>query len=277
MIDYKINIQGLVDEALSGEDKRGERILMGRYGLGAMPEKETLAALGNEHGLTRERIRQIESSSLSSIRERIREHEDAIRLLRILEDYFIGVGHIRKGGLVSHDVGILLDIDEHPDAFYNKLHFLSRVLDWPHISGGNEEWNSVWYTKQSVYKVAKGVVAHLLEMKEHDFDKFMSSAKEKFKISEVHILNHLTISRKFGMGPYGDMGAHHWIRVNPKTVRDKVYVVLNKSEEPLHFREIALRVNELSSKKRAPATVHNELIKDPRFVLASRGMYTIDE
>jgi len=66
---------------------------------------------------------------------------------------------------------------------------------------------------------------------------------------------------------------------NPKGVRDTAYLVLKKTEQPIHFREIASRSNQLyaQTKKVLPQTVHNELIRDPRFVLVGRGIYALKE
>ncbi len=150
-------------------------------------------------------------------------------------------------------------------------------MRWPHISGGNEEWYLTWHSKPEYYKEAQKTVFHLLSVGEHDFEKFLKSVSKKFGKTEPQIINHLTISKRFGIGPYGDMGADSWLHVNPKTVRDRVYLVLEKTDEPLHFREIARLVNELSDKERTPATIHNELIKEPKFVLVGRGTYTINE
>lgn len=277
MIGVDVNLNALVEEALRGESKRSERILVGRYGLGSDAKRKTLAVLGREYGLTRERIRQIEEASLASIRERIREHEEAIRLLKLLERYMEDVGHVRRGDFVAHDVRILLGHDEPVDHYYHKLRFLRDVLEWPHVAGGNEEWYVIWYSKPEAYERARTVVEHLLRMDDHDFEKFLKSARTKFRLPEPQILNYLTLSKRFGVGPYGDLGADHWVHVNPKTVRDKVYLVLKKTGEPLHFEEIAEHVNRIGGKKRAPATVHNELIKDDRFVLVSRGTYTVNE
>ena len=91
------------------------------------------------------------------------------------------------------------------------------------------------------------------------------------------LLNYLSLSKNFGTGPYGHMGATHWLRVNPKTVKDKAYLVLEQKGEPMHFMEIARLVNEMSDKEKAHATVHNELIRDPRFVLIGRGTYSLNE
>ena len=71
-----------------------------------------------------------------------------------------------------------------------------------------------------------------------------------------------------------------WPEISPKTVRDKIYLVLKKNDEPLHFETIARRINEVKfddGQKALGPTVHNELIKDDRFVLVGRGMYGLQE
>ncbi len=94
---------------------------------------------------------------------------------------------------------------------------------------------------------------------------------------EVLIVNYLSASKHFGVGPYGDLGAKHWAHVHPRTVRDKSFLVLKKAGAPMHFKEIALLVNKLDKKQSHPATVHNELIKDSRFSLVGRGTYALKE
>jgi DNA-directed RNA polymerase delta subunit len=45
----------------------------------------------------------------------------------------------------------------------------------------------------------------------------------------------------------------------------------------MHFREVAKTINELFDHNAHVATTHNELIKDPRFVLVGRGLYALSE
>jgi len=121
------------------------------------------------------------------------------------------------------------------------------------------------------------LIGKLLKYKEHDFDKYMGEVRDEHNITESVILNYLSLSKNFGTGPYGHMGATHWLHVNPKTVKDKAYLALKQKGEPMHFMEIARLVNEMSEKEKAHATVHNELIRDPRFVLIGRGTYSLNE
>lgn len=78
---------------------------------------------------------------------------------------------------------------------------------------------------------------------------------------------------------YGEWGISAWQEIKPKTVNDKIYLILKHENKPLHFTEIAQKINEMKfDKKNAnAATVHNELILDSRYVLVSRGTYGLKE
>ena len=45
----------------------------------------------------------------------------------------------------------------------------------------------------------------------------------------------------------------------------------------MHFSDVAKQISALFAKKAHVATTHNELIKDPRFVLVGRGLYALAE
>jgi hypothetical protein len=78
---------------------------------------------------------------------------------------------------------------------------------------------------------------------------------------------------------FGHWGKATWQEIKPKTINDKIYLVLKNSGEPLHFTEIASRINDVKfdHKKANPATVHNELILDNRYILTGRGMYGLKD
>ena len=78
---------------------------------------------------------------------------------------------------------------------------------------------------------------------------------------------------------YGEWGIADWEEIKPKTVNDKIYLILKHEGKPLHFTEIAEKINGVKFDKKVAnaATVHNELILDDRYVLVSRGTYGLKE
>src|SRR2546430_17351577 len=67
--------------------------------------------------------------------------------------------------------------------------------------------------------------------------------------------------------------------VNPKNIRDKIYVILKENGKHMHFNEISAAIKDSDFKRKDATTqaIHNELIKDKRFVLIGRGIYALKE
>ena len=57
----------------------------------------------------------------------------------------------------------------------------------------------------------------------------------------------------------------------------KIYVILQNKKEPMHFNDIASAISSSKFRKKDVTlqAIHNELIKDPRFVLIGRGIYAL--
>ena len=77
----------------------------------------------------------------------------------------------------------------------------------------------------------------------------------------------------------GMWGLAKWPSVNPKNIRDKIFVILKANKKPLHFSEIARSIRDGDFNRRNVTTqaIHNELIKDRRFILIGRGIYALED
>jgi hypothetical protein len=89
----------------------------------------------------------------------------------------------------------------------------------------------------------------------------------------------LRASKKLEQNKFGYWGIAQWPEVTPKTINHKIYLVMKHHGKPLHFKEIASRINDISfdRKNANPATVHNELILDEKYILIGRGIYALQE
>lgn len=85
--------------------------------------------------------------------------------------------------------------------------------------------------------------------------------------------------RNLEQNKYGEWGIANWEEIKPKTVNDKIYLILKHEGKPLHFTDIAKKINDMKfdRKNANAATVHNELILDDRYALVSRGTYGLKE
>ena len=78
---------------------------------------------------------------------------------------------------------------------------------------------------------------------------------------------------------FGHWGLSTSKQIVPKDVGDKAYLVLKEHGKPEHYSTITEMINKAAFDNRTAykETVHNELIKDRRFILIGRGIYALDE
>ena len=89
----------------------------------------------------------------------------------------------------------------------------------------------------------------------------------------------LQAAKKIEQNKFGLWGINDWREIKPKTINDKIYLILKNSGKPMHFAEIADKINQISFDKKIAnaATVHNELILDEKYILVGRGLYGLRE
>ena len=89
----------------------------------------------------------------------------------------------------------------------------------------------------------------------------------------------MTSANALGQNNFGEWGLIAWPEITPRGVRDKAFLIMQRIKEPLHFTKVAEQINKagFSDRVALPQTVHNELIKDERFVLVGRGTYALKE
>jgi DNA-directed RNA polymerase delta subunit len=103
---------------------------------------------------------------------------------------------------------------------------------------------------------------------------------EKGELTAKKLLDYLDVSSEIKKGSFEKWGLKIWDEITPKGTREKIYLILKETGKPLHFKEIAglIDKHKLNKKRKThPQTVHNELIRDKRFILVGRGTYALSE
>ncbi|QQG45399.1 MAG: hypothetical protein HYW89_00475 [Candidatus Sungiibacteriota bacterium] len=259
--------------------RRMRDVLKRRFGLAG--RRQTLEAIGKEYKITRERVRQIEADALRHLAkpENIKEAEPVLAALHDHIKEHGGVmaeGHLMATASEAKHyphVALLLDVGK---DFYrvpeDDRHRHRWAVDKDSAAGGEKVISGV---VRDLEKIGKPVTRVVL------YDLISRNAKEVLRDLSVENAadSFLKTSKIIHVNPYGEFGLVSWSTINPRGVRDKAYLVLAKSGNPLHFREVAEGINKAgwSKRKAHPQTVHNELIKDKRFVLVGRGLYALRE
>jgi hypothetical protein len=271
------DIDRFLNTLLVDFNPKTRRVIEHRFGF-KNGTRATLQKIGNDLGVTRERVRQIEEQGVERLGKRVQE--EAAPVIKSAKIHLASVGGVRRDDHFINEMKHIIGVDDGVKHGGQKLRFLLLVAGEPVFCRGDENFHDFWYLNdasrdkflQFVKKVSKvlesGNKKEVLEKKTY--------LAECRNAAASHLL---TIPKFFGMNVFGDFGLKNWPEIEPKTVRDKAYLVLRKESKPLHFATIAKSINVLGI-DRKPAhtqTVHNELIKDERFVLVGRGMYALRE
>jgi DNA-directed RNA polymerase delta subunit len=271
-----IELQQAVKDILATIDREREReIIARRFGL--YDRKETLEQIGELLGITRERVRQLEKAIM--IRLKIAA-EDNLPHVNDVEKQFIR--HLHDLGQVARlqdlTSKVSKDSDERARAH---VAFLADIA--PRLSVVEENDN---------YHHAVGIKEHHDEAKiRKDVDQIVDTIKKNgqpLTVEELHAkVDHehpdhvralASVSKNLA-SLKDKWGLTKWPTVNPKNIRDKIYVILHDNGKPMHFNDIAKAIKSSDFRRKDVTTqaIHNELIKDNRFVLIGRGIYALKD
>lgn len=267
---------------------RDSEIVAKRFGLKGF-EIETLESIGHKHNLTRERVRQIEKDSLNLIKSNNdKSLEQALQLIFdtlsehgqiMAEDYLLQTMLLTKSG-ESSDLAV-----RHAITFLLNLGVQFSLLK------ESDKLASSWYLTGFDLSKLEEVVGELVKVL-HLGKKTMDQTElfNKFKQTDYFNLNaarlsdkvlksYIAVTKLIQVNPFNEVGLVEWTEIKPHDVGDKAYLVLKHHGKPEHYSAITQLINESKFDQRTAyqETVHNELIKDERFVLVGRGIYALAE
>lgn len=280
MVDAKkINYQKICSTLLKGLSERVTDVVVRRFGL-KTGQNETLEAIGETYGITRERVRQIEREGLFKIRAKIGEYKEVLDFFsKALESF----GGVKK----ESSFVFMLGKEKNRSQILFLLSLAKGISKYPE----DKEYHGFWVKDEKFVALAKQVIGQAInyfnkEKKPVSFDEVFESLKSSVssilgkKVDRKIVESYIEISKVIQKNSEGNLGLKNWVEINPKGIKDRAYLVFKKVGKALHFSEVAKAIESHFSalnKKAHVATVHNELIKDPRFVLVGRGLYALKE
>lgn len=277
----KLHIRKPVQKLLASVPEKSREVLSRRFGIGVR-NAETLESIGQSYGITRERVRQIQEyglkklvaggaqDELTPIFERVRE---------LLKE--------RGGVMPEADIFASLVSSAERPYFAFSLRLMPDLVTAPET----DDLHTRYAVDEKMRKDADVFMTNMhRKLAEKStpipFSQLLTLAKRECENCNVTFGNSveytLRLSKRICEGPFGEYGLSEWPTIRPRGVRDKAHLVFEKEKRPLHFREISSLIDQYFRTKGAlrttnAQTVHNELIKDPRFVLIGRGLYALSE
>lgn len=260
---------------------KAQDIVKKRFGLEDGEERMTLEAIGQIYGITRERVRQIESFALQSIKKSpvFREFDP------VFDDLH---GHMHRVGRgVVHEESFLETLSK-DECIQNHIRFYLVLGDKFERFKEDDDFNHRWTVDQDLSIKVHQALKSLAKSVSHDelmteaevLSRFHGEVKPLVKgiREDDPVIRHwLALSKAISQNPMGDWGSASSPSIKIRGMRDLAFLVLRKNGKPLHFADVAEAISEQFGRPAHVATCHNELIKDDRFVLVGRGLYALSE
>ena len=270
-----LNTESIVQDILASIEREREReIIARRYGL--FDRKETLEQIGELLGITRERVRQLEKSVMTRLRT------TATELPHITEVEATLLTAIEAAGQTARITALGAELTaENSRTDQSRLAFLTELApaisvlsedDNFYQSAGNAKVHDVAAIKTEVAKLVKTISEAGKPLETRELTKQADMPNDVYATALASTSKQLATLN-------GRWGLVKWPTVNPKNIRDKIYVILAENGKHMHFNEIAeaIKASDFKRKDVTTQAIHNELIKDKRFVLIGRGIYALRE
>lgn len=276
--------QSAVLEHLERLQDREKQVLIGRYGL-ADGKSLTLEQIGQKLSLTRERIRQIEKDALKKLQlshmsENLRKAVDLI--FQIIEDK----GNITRESQILSSVLVL----NNSVVSQQIVLFTLNLIPQFNLLKDSDKYRQSWYLAgfdQGLLDSLSEAATEILNEsgKPLPVSELIMRVKRRLNLPDLEnfsdeaIESYINVSKYVGKNPYGEVGLSYWPQITPKDVGDKAFLILSHLGSPAHYSKITEMINKqgFDSRTAHKESVHNELIKDKRFVLVGRGIYALEE
>lgn len=272
-----LDTEQFVQDILTTIDRDREREIVARR-FGLFDRRETLEQIGELLGITRERVRQLEKTAIARLKSQAEQGElDHIPVVETaLLEQLRNMGEIARVGELAMAL-----TPEGSRTDQSRIAFLATLCpklivieetDKYHQAVGVREVRDEHAAKEAINSIRDAIkkkgepctaetIANIVSIEDPKQVAALASASK-----DLATLNSL-------------WGLVKWPMVNPKNIRDKIYVILKTNGKHMHFNEIAKAIKDSDFKRRDVTTqaIHNELIKDKRFVLIGRGIYALKE
>ncbi len=272
-----IDVWTAVKNILNTIDRDREReIISRRFGL--YDRRETLEQIGELLGITRERVRQLEKAILARLKAQASE-EDLPSIGDVEKDFIKNLhdlGRVARVSALSAEV-----TKENTDRDQAHVAFLAVLAPGLSVVDENDQYfHSIGILEYNDTKsIKKNIDDVVAAIKEYGQPITINELHARLSYEHPDHIKAFASSSKKLANLKDKWGLLRWPTVNPKNIRDKIYVVLQEENKPMHFNDIARSIRQSNFKRKDVTTqaIHNELIKDKRFVLIGRGVYALNE
>ena len=267
------------DTVNSVSNERTRDIIRLRFGL-EDGYRQTLEQIGKNYGITRERIRQIEEAAFLDFKK--------AEVINTFKPAFNSINaFFNREGKVVREERLLSALSgaDHPHSSRGAIFFILTLGNDYQRLVESDKFYSLWVNSENATQKAQNLVDFLINIIEKNQETvslnhiISFSKRADANLEKRALCSYLDATKQISQNNFGRFGLSKWPEINPRGAKDRAFIIFKEEKRPLHFREVADLINQanLGVNAAQAQTVHNELIKDGRFVLVGRGTYALKD
>lgn len=272
----KITIQEILDLI---DREREKEVISRRFGLEG--RHETLEAVGEDMHITRERVRQIEKTALDRLRQKLDADKSPsfIQFEKLIIRELVEVGRAATVNSLTKNL-----LGQQNKTTVAEIHLITVLMSKLTTVTENNTYHqgaiispNEDYEEKDLRREIDNIVELIRKKREPiRIDDIFDEAKRYEHPRNIEAIACLSKALATLDGKWGLIS---WPGVNPRNIRDKIYVILSQRGKPMHYSDIAESIKNSDFRRNniTKQAVHNELIKDARFILIGRGIYALAE
>jgi DNA-directed RNA polymerase delta subunit len=278
-----LDLNEVIDDMFMVLTDKEKEVIIRRFSLNSGP-KETLEKIGKSFSVTRERVRQIENAALNKLRRTV-DNTKLKAIIRMAKEILAEEGSVMLEKTLISKILLTINHVETPvdgNAIRLALNIDEDILRIKYTNNYFPAWRLDDVKEKDIHiisNLAQKILNKKKEiMNEADLVKEVQNDLTKH-YSGKFIAACFTIDKQLKAVEGHRWGLITWRHINPKSIRDKAYIILKSTDKPMHFVDIANSIINFGFDKKTVTTqaVNNELIRGEQFVLVGRGLYALRE
>ncbi len=280
----KLNLSEIIEDMFMVLTTKEKDVIIKRFSLDNKP-KQTLEKIGQHFSVTRERIRQIEKIALGKLRRTV-ENTKLNVINKMAHDILEKSGGVLLENKLIAEILNTIDSAQEVDANIIKLalNINPEIIKTEKTNVFKPFWRFQNISMSDIKTIIDTGLdllnkkADVLTDEKFATEMLAATTEKGKKYTSALILTAFEVDKRVKRIKDG-FGLITWRHINPRSIRDKAYIVLKRANAPLHFVDIANKISEAGFDKKVVTTqaVHNELIRYEQFVLVGRGLYALKE
>lgn len=280
----QINLAEVIEDMFLVLTSKEKDVIVQRFSLDNKP-KRTLESIGQHFSVTRERIRQIEKIALGKLRRTVQTTK--LNLVNDLADQVLAEhgGVLSETALISEILNFIKSTENVDSSIISLALSINANVEFLEKTN---VYNPFWRVKTIDLVLINNVISTGIKVLKKRGDvltdgKLITQVRQSItdkleKHIDPLIVSIMCVDKRIKRLD-GAFGLMSWRHINPRSIRDKAYIVLKNENRPLHFVEIANKIVEAGFDRKVVTiqAVHNELIRYDQFVLVGRGLYALKE